>query len=249
MSLMEHLLTLYRVDSQVRALRTRVDAGERDFAAQMKLLAGLQRQETEFASQARQLQATIHNLETEAQAFGDRVAKLRGELNSSPNDKQYKAILGELKTLETKKKECEDRGLAEMERLEQVKKQANALAGQIAERKKIHDVVKGQLDERKTECADRLAELEREREVAGKRVPERERKVFNKVADDCEGEVMAEVEEIDRRHKEFACSSCRMEIPYASVATLMSNANALVQCTACTRILYLAEQTKEVLRK
>lgn len=249
MSLMEHLLTLYRVDSQVRALRTRVDGAERDLAAQAKLLAGVQRQETELASQARQLQATIHNLETEAQGFSDRIAKLRSELNSSNNDKQYKAILGEVKTLEGKKKECDDRGLADMERLEQVKKQAAAIAGQIAERKKIHDVVKAQLAERKAECADRLAELEREREIAGKAVPARERKIFDKVGDDRDGEVMAEVEEIDRRHKEYACSSCRIEIPFASVATLMSNPNVLVQCTACTRILYLAEQTKEVLRK
>lgn len=249
MSLMEHLLTLYRVDSQVRALQTRVDAGERDVTAQTKLLTGLQRQEAELASQARQVQATIHNLETEAQAFGERIAKLRGELNSSQNDKQYKAVLAEVKSLEAKKKECDDRALAEMERLEQVKKQAASVAGQLAERRKIHDVVKTQLDERKAECRDRLAELEREREIAGKRVPDRERKIFNKVASDCDGEVMAEIEEIDRRHKEFACSSCRMEIPYASVATLMSDSNILVQCTACTRILYLAEQTKEVLRK
>ena len=101
MSLMEHLLTLYRVDSQVRALRTRVDGAERDLAAQAKLLAGVQRQETELASQARQLQATIHNLETEAQGFSDRIAKLRSELNSSNNDKQYKAILGEVKCSQT----------------------------------------------------------------------------------------------------------------------------------------------------
>ncbi|MBL9119880.1 MAG: hypothetical protein JNL80_08200 [Phycisphaerae bacterium] len=249
MSLMDHLLTLYRVDSQLRALRTRVDAGERDLAAQVKLLSGLQRQDTELASQSRQLQATIHNLETEAQGFGDRIAKLRNELNSSQNDKQYKAVLAEVKSLEGKKKECDDRALAEMERLEQVKKQATTVTGQIAERRKIHDVVLAQLGERKHECKDRLDELERERESAGKRVPDRERKIFNKVADDCDGEVMAEIEEIDRRHKEYACSSCRMEIPFASVATLMSNANILVQCTACTRILYLAEQTKEVLRK
>jgi predicted nucleic acid-binding Zn-ribbon protein len=249
MSLMDHLLTLYRVDSQVRALRTRVDGGERDFAAQAKLFAQLQRQETELASQARQLQATIHNLEVEAQGFGDRVAKLRSELNNSQNDKQYKALLTEVKLLEGKKKDCDDRAFAEMERLEQVKKQAAGVAVQFAERKKILDVVKAQLEERKHECADRLAELERERAVASGRVPERERKIFDKVADDCEGEVMAEIEEIDRRHKEYACSSCRMEIPFASVATLMSNVNILVQCTACTRILYLAEQTKEVLRK
>lgn len=249
MTLMEHLLSLYRVDSQVRALRTRVDAGERDVGAQQKLLNGLERQEKELASQSRQMQATIKNLEGEAAGFNARIEKLRGELNTSQNDKQYKAILAELKTLETKKKDADDRAMADMERLEQVKQQATTLAGQIVERKKIHDVVVAQLVERKSECKTRLDELERERTKAGAALPARELKIFEKVASDCDGEVMAEVEEIDRRHKEYACGSCRIEIPFAHVATLMSNGNTLVQCTACTRILYLADATKEVLRK
>jgi predicted nucleic acid-binding Zn-ribbon protein len=110
-------------------------------------------------------------------------------------------------------------------------------------------MAKAQLSERTADCAGRLAELERERARASEVVPARERRIFDKVASDCEGEVMAEIEEVDRRHREYACSSCRMEIPFASVATLMSNPNMLVQCTACTRILFLAETTKEVLRK
>lgn len=249
MSLMEHLLTLYRVDSQVRALRSRVDAGERDVAAQQKLLGGLERQANEVASQTRQLQATIRALEVEAQGFAQRVEKLRADLNSSQNDKRYQAILSEVKLLEGKKKDAEDRAVADMERLEAIKKQGETIQGQIAERKKIHDAIAAQLADRKAECKDRLDELERERERASGQVPPRERKIFEKVASDCEGEVMAEIEEIDRRHKEYACGACRIEIPFASVATLMSNHNALVQCTACTRILYLADATKEVLRK
>ncbi|MDZ4753422.1 MAG: hypothetical protein SGJ11_02870 [Phycisphaerae bacterium] len=246
---MEHLLILYRVDSQVRALRTRVDAGERDVGAQQKLMSGLERQAQELSSQSRQLQATIKNLEGEANGFTQRVEKLRNDLNTSQNDKQYKAILAEVKTLETRKKEAEDRAMADMERLESIKKQLTALSGSVAERKKIFDVVTGQLQERKSECQARLDELEREREKAGSAVPARERKIFEKVANDCDGEVMAEIEEIDRRHKEYACGTCRIEIPFASVAMLMSNPNVLVQCTACTRILYLADATKEVLRK
>ena len=249
MSLMDHLLTLYRVDSQVRALRTRLEAAERDVGAQQKILGTLQRQDQELASQGRQLAATIKNLEVETQSLTQRIEKLRGEMNSAQNDKQYSAFKAELKTLETKRGELETRTIAEMERLEQVKQQAGGLATQISERGKIHDVVRGEFEQRKNDCASRLAELERERSSAEAAVPERERRVFHRVADVTEGEAMAEVEEIDRRHREYACSSCRMEIPFAHVATLMSNANALVQCTACTRILFLAEATKEVLRK
>ncbi|MDZ4829566.1 MAG: hypothetical protein SGJ09_05125 [Phycisphaerae bacterium] len=249
MSLMENLLTLYRVDSQVRALRSRVEGSERDLAAQLKLLTGLERQTQEVASQSRQLQATIKNLEVEAQGHQQRVDKMRGDMNTQQNNKLYQAMLAEIKQLETKKSEIETRAVAEMERLEQVKQQAEKLAAQAGERKKIHDVVKGQLEERRAESSGRLAELERERVIADQAVPLRERAIFRRCAETTEGEAMSEVAEIDRRHKEYACGACRIEIPFAHVAMLMSNANALVQCTSCTRILYLADATKEVLRK
>ena len=249
MSLMENLLTLYRVDSQVRALQSRVEASEHDLSAQQKLIANLDRQTQEVQSQSRQLQATIKNLEVEAQTIQERVDKLRGEMNTSQNNKQYQAMLGEIKLLEGKKSEIETRALSDLERLEQVKVQAEKLTAQSVERKKIHDVVKSQLQERRSDSSGRLAELERERVIADQAVPPRERAIFKRCAETTEGEAMAEVAEIDRRHKEYACGSCRIEIPFAHVAMLMSNANALVQCTSCTRILYLADATKEVLRK
>jgi chromosome segregation ATPase len=146
------------------------DAGR---CGRTRLLSGLERQDKEVASQSRQLQATIKNLEVEATSITQRIEKLRSDLNTSQNDKQYKAVLAEVKTLETKKKEAEDRAMADMERLEQVKKQAGALSGQLAERKKIFDVVMGQLAERKAECKTRLDELERERTKAGAALPAR----------------------------------------------------------------------------
>ncbi|MFO0829930.1 MAG: hypothetical protein U0572_17445 [Phycisphaerales bacterium] len=249
MSLMEHLLTLHRVDSQVRALRSRVEAAERDLAAQQKLVATLDRQNQEVQSQSRQIQATIKNLEVESQSLQARIEKLRGEMNSSQNNKQYQAMLQEIKQLEGKKTELDSRTLSEMEKLEGVKSNAEKLAAQMSDRKKVHDVVAGQLKERTADCAGRLSELEKERVRADEAVPPRERAIFRRVADLTDGEAMSEVEEIDRRHKEYACGTCRIEIPYAHVATLMSNPNALVQCTACARILYLADATKEVLRK
>lgn len=249
MPLIENLLTLHRVDTQVRALRSRVDAGERDLAAQAKLLATLQRQEQELAMQIRQFDATVKNLELEVKGIQERVDRLRNDLNSSQNDKQYKAILAELKTLEGKKDELETRAVTELDRSEKVKARLAEIAGQVAERKKIHDVVKTQLDERKADCAGRLAELQAERAQAARGIPEKELKVFERVLDTCEGEAMAEVEEISRRHREYACGTCRMELPFGSVSMLASDANAMVQCKTCGRILFLNEETRELLVK
>ena len=64
MTLIENLLTLHRVDTQVRALRSRVEAGERDLVQQAKLLGVLQRQEQELANKESQLAAAQRELST-----------------------------------------------------------------------------------------------------------------------------------------------------------------------------------------
>lgn len=249
MPIMDHLLSLHRVDSQVRALRGRLDGAERDYKAQESVLAGLLRQEQELQSQSRQIQATMANIEVESQMVKERVDKVRSDMNAAQNDKQYKAFHAELTNSDAKSKDLTARWENEAKRLDDLAKRGETLTQQVAERRKVVEHVRKQFEERKAECANRLAELEKERGAASAAVPERERRLFERAADVTDGEPMAEVDEIDRRHREYVCGACRIEIPYAHVTMLMSNANAVVQCTACTRILYLAEATKEVLRK
>ena len=49
-----------------------------------------------------------------AEAFQDRIDRLRGELNQSGNTKQYNAILQELKQLESQKDQLEEQTLAQI---------------------------------------------------------------------------------------------------------------------------------------
>lgn len=246
MPLLDNLLTLHRVDSQVRALRSRVTSLEAYYHAQEKQLALLARQKSELETQLKQLQASVHALEVEQATATARVDKLRAELNTSTNDKQYKAILNEMKSLETHRDEIVKRAVEEMQRVEEWKKRLTLHEATIAERIKIRDVSKSQYDECLKDVGERLAELERERGSAADRVPERERRLFEKVADETDGEAMAEITVVDMRHREFACGACNIEVPFETYSRLASNADAAVQCKACTRILFLAEANRPV---
>ncbi|MCE2881600.1 MAG: hypothetical protein LW636_04480 [Planctomycetaceae bacterium] len=244
MALLDNLLTLHRVDSQVRALRGRVDSAKTYLDAQDRQLALLAKQKADLETQERQLQAVIHNLGLESQAIQARVDKLRGELNQSTNDRQYKSILNELKVLETQKDEAAKRELDEMQRAEDTKKRLEVHVATTAERMKVREVAKAKFDECVKDVGDRLAELEAQRERAALAVPERERKVFDKVADETGGESMAEITVVDLRHREFACGNCNIEVPFEVYARLSSNSDAVIQCKACTRILHLAEENR-----
>ena len=244
MALLDNLLTLHRVDSQVRALSSRVESAKTYLAAQEKQLALLEKQKGELETQSRQLQASVHALEVEQTSATERVNKLRAELNTSTNDKQYKAILNEMKVLEGQKDEIVKRAVEEMQRVDETKKRLEVHAATIAERQKIREIAKSKLNECVGDVGDRLAELEKERARAADLIPERDRKVFDKVADLTEGQTMAEVTVVDLRHREFACGECNIEVPFETYAKLSSNAETVIQCKACARILFLAEANR-----
>ncbi|MBI1304538.1 MAG: hypothetical protein GC172_12255 [Phycisphaera sp.] len=244
MALLDNLLTLHRVDSQVRALRSRVSSAETYFKAQERQLALLARQKTELETQLKQLQASVHALEVEQSTANERVDRLRADLNTSTNDRQYKAILNEMKVLEGQRDEIVKRAVEEMQRVDETKKRLETHEATIVERQKVREVAKGKFDECMKDVGDRLAELEAERARAADLVPDRERKLFDRVADETEGEAMAEITIVSLRHREFACGACNIEVPFETYARLSSNSNEAIQCKACTRILFLAEANR-----
>ena len=239
MSLTEDLLSLYRVDSQLRGLRTRVDNAKRTLKIREQQLADLVERCEETSSNSRQLQATIGNLEGEANDFKDRVDKLRSELNAATNDKQYQAILAEMKSLEEHRDTIDEQNLAEMERLEALKSSTSDLEEQIKERTALRDVAMKECTEREAEIADRVQDLEKERAVACESIPANALEIFDRVADATEGETLSPVIELNKKRHEFACGVCNIEVPYNLVVTLHAGGTSIQQCPACMRILYL----------
>jgi uncharacterized protein len=248
MGLVENLLNLFRVDGQVRALRSRLTSAERYLNTQTKQLNDLLQTQAELATRRKHVQATIGNFEVETKTIDVRLEKLRGELNSAATNKQYAALLSELNTVKTGRGEIEDRMLVEMEQIEKLQQQQTELESQIAERTKLRNLAQAQLDERRADVGHRLAELETERNAAAAVVPPSELALFDELAEDKEGEAMAQVEEVDRRHREFACGACNMHVPFELVA-MLSKSDVLVRCPSCTRILFMQEEMRGSLAK
>ncbi|MHC4347035.1 MAG: zinc ribbon domain-containing protein [Planctomycetota bacterium] len=227
MSLTENLVNLFQIDAQVRGLRRRLDSAERYLAVQTRNVEELEVQRREVETRQLQIQARIGNLEGEMATIDERLEKLRNELNAATTNKQYTTVLSELNTAKNARSEIEDQVLAEMERVDENTQQRQALEQEIDERQKVRALAEDQLQQRHDEVGERLAELEAEREVAAAAVPE----------------------EIDRRHREYACGTCRMHIPFQAVSALLSSSDTLVTCTACGRIMYLQDEVRGALLK
>ena len=247
MSLMDELLKLYRVDSQIRGLRSRVGSAERYLQAQTHSCEEVAARLEELRARKRHIQAKIANLETEGAALDEQLEKFRGDLNSSVTNKQYTAVLAELNTVKVQRGKLDDSIIDEMEQVEAIDAEIGEVTQQLAERAKVRDLAEAQLNERQSDVGDRLAELETERTAAASGLPGKAIALFNEMADAYDGEAMAPVKEIDRRHREYACGACNMNLPFEQVLASMAPSGDLVRCLACGRILYIQEEVRGAL--
>ncbi len=239
MSVIAALRNLQRVDSQVRALSTRLDGAADALAAREREVIAANAKLAEAESIHRQLQASAKNLEAESSTFKARIEALRVELNATSKKSQYDTILAEMGTLQEKRDDLDSQALEFMTKAEAQHARITDATAHRDERVRRRDAAKAEHDQRKADIADRLAELRREREEAAVQVPAKELALFNAVADEHQGEAMSEVIELSARHREFTCGVCNVELPPRAYAALMSNHDAITCCPSCRRILFL----------
>jgi predicted nucleic acid-binding Zn-ribbon protein len=80
-------------------------------------------------------------------------------------------------------------------------------------------------------------------------VPVQTLAIFDDLAETYEGETMAPIEEVDRKHREYACGECNMHLPFEQISQLTSRGESLIRCPSCTRILYMQEEMRGSLAK
>ncbi|MFM1881595.1 MAG: hypothetical protein RJA05_4 [Planctomycetota bacterium] len=239
MSVIAALRNLQRVDSQVRALSTRLDGAADALAAREREVTTANAKLAEAESIHRQLLASAKNLEAESVSFKARIELLRQELNATSKKAQYDTILAEMGTLQEKRDELDGQALEFMTKADAQQVKINDATAHRDERVRRRDAAKAEHDQRRADIADRLAELRREREEAAVQVPAKELALFNAVADEHEGEAMSEVIELSARHREYTCGVCNVELPPRSYAALMGNSDTITCCPSCRRILFL----------
>ena len=247
MPLIENLLTLYKVDKQVRSLRGRVESAEIYLKVQKKQMDAIAVERSENDQQQMQRKSNIANTETETGSIDTRVDHLRDELKQAVNDKQYSALLAEVNTLKEQRKAYENELLEEMGALEELENFATEICQREEDREKVLQVASKELKVRESEIAEQLAELEVERDAAAIIIPEEILEEFDDIADDYDGESMAAIEIIDQKRKEYSCTSCSLHLPLETVIVLMGNKETVVKCGQCDRILYLEAESREAL--
>ena len=247
MTLIEDLLELFQVERRLRSLRSRVDSAETYLAVQTRQMHLLQERRDELELRKRQRQAHAANLETEASGIDERTEKLREELNAASNTRQYHAVLNEVNSLKDKRTEIDEQTLVELSGVEQIDAELAELDEKIAERSTVLESAETELATRRDEIKGSLEELDAERSAKAANIPSDTQRLFDELSDDFDGEVMASIELIDKRRREYACDTCNVHLPFDIVSRVTGRPDEIVQCQGCVRILYASETAREAL--
>lgn len=244
MALTAKLLSLYQVDKQVRGLQSRVKTAERFLTLRERELAEIDAKRDSLQAQSRQLQATAHNDENEIKGIDERITKLREQLNSATTNKQYTALLTEVNTFKADKAAIEERAMETLTRLEEVKSQLEEIEKRRADIVKLRDHAAAERDAKAAEIKSRLEELQAQRNEAAAELPPDVLSDFESELELREDDVMAPIEEMNRRAMEYCCGACQVLLPMELVSASI-NGGAVTKCSNCGAYLYIEEATRE----
>lgn len=242
MALQDQLRELFLLDKQVRGMRARLDAALSRVKAQQSKRQQLQRQHDELTAQLKQAQVKTAAFERDAAELDGRIAKSRDQMNAVKNNKEYSALLLEVNTLKVDKSKLEDQALEEMGRLDILKAQIVEIDAKLEERAKIESVSESEVQTAREEVGAKLDEATAQRDAAAARVPPDVLSTFNRLADNYDGEAMAEIEEQDRRRMEYTCGGCYLSLPVERVNAVMTRRDEVITCPACNRMLFINQE-------
>lgn len=239
MTVTAKLLKLFRVDQQLRGLKTRLNGAERFLQEQERQLKALETTHSGLETEVRKTKAGVANDENEAKSVGQRIEHIRKQMDSATNSKLYAAFLTELNTLKIQKDTVEKRAIEQMELAAKLEVQFAEAAQQKSERIVIVDKARAERNARSVEIKDRVEELSRQRQTLATEVPKDVLKTFEDLVIKRGDDAMSHVEVLDRRNHEWTCAACGMALPMETVNSL--SVGKITRCVSCGCFLYTEE--------
>lgn len=177
-------------------------------------------------------------LELELRTHDENVAKLRLALNQSRTNKDYSAILTRINTQKADKSKLEDQILSLLSQVDTDQIACREIEKTVEQETQHLEEIRAQAAEKQAKLESEIKALLEQRSQAAAHVPSREMALFQRLADRYNGEVLAQVSQMNGKRSDHSCGGCYMSVTLESVNSLMTR-DEIVTCPSCGRILVL----------
>jgi predicted nucleic acid-binding Zn-ribbon protein len=236
----EALRNLQEAETRLRATRDMLNRKKKALRVHESRIAALGAQIETKRKEARELTAAGANQETELRGRHDQIGRKRAQLNIVKTNKEYAAILAEIRNEEADNAKFEEAILAAMTKVDAAGNAVKQLEGQLAKERQLMEELSGRLADELGALQHRIDELAAQRERAAEGIAEDVLHIFQRVADHHDGEALAPVLCVDERAETWICGGCNMGIPVDMINRLQTS-DGVLRCATCSRILYFQE--------
>ena len=183
-------------------------------------------------------------LELELKTREEEIAKFRLALNTAKTNKDYSAVLTQINTRKADKSKLEDQILALMNQIDGDQTACRDIEKTIETESQKVSQVQAEAEKKKTVIDQEIARLTEKRQELAQEVPGKELAFFERLAQRYDGEVLAEISQMNGRKGDHSCGGCYMTIPLEMVNALMTR-DEVIYFPSCGRILVLDMQPKQ----
>ncbi len=238
-TLLGALLQLQSVERQIAHVRRRLETRKRAVTAQERKIGELREQLEAQEQQSLDKRKLADGAELDLKVKEEQVSKLRTALNTAKTNKEYSSLLTQINTIKADNAKLEETTLREMQ-------DVDALKEEIARTRSLIESEDKRLAEVNRNSAEEIARLEamleglvaKRAEAAGS-VPDEFLSIFERIAENYDGEAMAVIEVHGKEpRQQYTCGGCYMSLNAEHVNALNSR-DEMRRCDNCGRILYL----------
>lgn len=237
--LLSALLHLQAIERQLVDVRNRLRIRQNAVAAQQHRIDQIKSEWESLNEQRLQRRKEADMLELELKEKEDKVASLRGVLNTAKTNKEYAAILTEINTLKADNAKLEDKALRAIQEVDNLKSESDEKQTELDQEQKRLEEIAASSSAEVERLSGMMADLTGQRTDAAREVPRDELALFERIAAGAEGDAMAPVEiHGNKPPYDYVCGGCFMALN-AEHANALRSRDEVRTCDSCGRILYL----------
>jgi predicted nucleic acid-binding Zn-ribbon protein len=232
---LEHLIQLQQIDSKIRAIQRTIEdvpgkitEVESPLQDSQNVLNRIKQQYEAFEKKKREKERALEDI-------NDKINKLKMRTGEIKTNKEYQALLKEIKAVEDARSSIEDDILSAMEDADTLGKQIKTEEQNYRANKEKVEALKKDIENKKSETEKELLKVQGIREKVIEAVDSEVYDLYFMLLEICGGLAVIEV-------KDEICQGCNMNIPPQLFVELKKN-EEIYNCPHCRRIIFYKNST------
>jgi len=233
------LLHLQDLERQLAEVKQRLRVRQNAVSSQARRIEEVRGEWESLNQQRLARRKEADTLELELKERQEKVASLRGVLNTAKTNKEYAAILTELNTIKADNAKLEEKVLKVLEEVDDLKARADERQVVVEQEERRLEEIRATSTGEVEKLIGMSEELSAKRAAAARQVPSEELALFERIARKLGGDAMAPVEVHGTKPPhDYVCGGCFMSLN-AEHANALRTRDEIRICDSCGRILYL----------